>query len=71
MQQLYNKNMSRLQKNNNIVASEEVEKVIEKMESIPENKYEAQHPALAYLQQTSAKTEPDHLDNYVEVDPYK
>lgn len=63
--------MSRLQKKTTIVATEVVEKQIEEMESAPQEVYEAQHPALAYLKnmQTEAK-ETDHLDNYVEVDPY-
>ena len=62
--------MSSLKRKSAIVANEEVEKVIEEMESVPEQKYEAQHPALAYLKQVATETEPDHLDNYVEVDPY-
>ena len=45
--------MSSLRKKTAIVATEEVEKVIEEMESVPEQKYEAQHPALAYLKQVS------------------
>jgi len=64
-------NMSRLQKKTTIVATEEVEKVIEEMESVTEQKYEAQHPALAYLKQVKAVEEPDHLDNYVEVRPFE
>lgn len=63
--------MSSLRKKTSIVATEEVEKVIEEMESVPEQKYEAQHPALAYLKQVSTETEPDHLDNYVEVKPFE
>lgn len=63
--------MSRLQKNTAMVATEVVEKQIEEMESAPQEVYEAQHPALAYLKQVQMATEePDHLENYVEVDPY-
>ena len=62
--------MSSLKRKSTIVANEEVEKVLGNMESIPEQKYEAQHPALAYLQQKSIETEPDHLENYIEVNPY-
>jgi len=62
--------MSSLKRKSAIVANEEVEKVLEEMKSVPEQKYEAQHPALAYLQQMSDAVEPDHLDNYVEVHPY-
>jgi len=63
--------MSRLQKSTTIVAAEVVEKQIEEMESAPQEVYEAQHPALAFLKETKMATvEPDHLDNYVEVDPY-
>jgi len=62
--------MSSLRRKSDIVAHEEVEKVIEEMESVPEQKYEAQHPALAYLKHMASETESDHLDNYVEVDPY-
>lgn len=64
--------MSRLQKKTTIVATEIVEKQIEEMESAPQEVYEAQHPALAYLSQVKAAAaeEPDHLEKYVEVDPY-
>tara|TARA_B100000780_G_C21021463_1_gene409407 strand:+ start:542 stop:739 length:198 start_codon:yes stop_codon:yes gene_type:complete len=63
--------MSSLRKNNSIVATEEVEKVLEEMKSLPEQKYEAKHPALAYMKQVATETEPDHLDNYVEVRPFE
>tara|TARA_B110000858_G_scaffold197921_1_gene261538 strand:- start:1812 stop:1985 length:174 start_codon:yes stop_codon:yes gene_type:complete len=54
-----------------MVATEVVEKQIEEMESVPQEVYEAQHPALAYLKDVNASAvEPDHLDKYVEVDPY-
>ena len=62
--------MSSLRKKTTIVATEEVEKVLEEMQSVPEQMYEAQHPTLAYLKQVSTETEPDHLDNYVEVNPF-
>ena len=63
--------MSSLKKKTTIVATEEVEKVLEEMESVPEEKYEAQHPALAYLRQAAVQKESDHLDNYVEVKPFE
>lgn len=63
--------MSRLQRETAMVATEVVEKQIEEMESAPQEVYEAQHPALAYLKDVkAAAVEPDHLDKYVEVDPY-
>ena len=70
---MLNCKMSRLNKKPLIVATEIVEKQIEEMESAPQEVYEAQHPALAYLNQmkTAAAEEPDHLEQYVEVDPYK
>lgn len=64
--------MSRLQKKTTMVATEVVEQQIEELESVPQEVYEAQHPALAYLKEVklAAATE-DHLDNYVEVHPYE
>jgi len=54
-----------------MVATEVVEKQIEEMENTQTEVYEAQHPALAYLKQVQTATEErDHLDMYVEVDPY-
>lgn len=62
--------MSSLRKKTTIVATEEVEKAIEEMENVPGEKYEPQHPALAYLAQLSTEKKVDHLDNYVEVKPF-
>tara|TARA_B100001059_G_C17733633_1_gene527621 strand:+ start:639 stop:839 length:201 start_codon:yes stop_codon:yes gene_type:complete len=64
--------MSRLQKKTTMVATEVVEQQIEEMESVPQQVYEAQHPALAYLKEVKlAAAAEDHLDNYVEVHPYE
>lgn len=60
--------MSRLQNKAapTIVESEEFEE-----DQIKEVAYTPQHPSLAFHAELQARTEPDHLGNYVEVQPFE
>lgn len=40
-------------------------------EEEPVVEYEPQHPALAFHAQLQSQEKPDHLDNYVEVQPFE
>jgi len=59
--------MSRLQKNPapTMVVSEEFD---EKKE---EEEYSPQHPTLAFHAELKLQVNPDHLENYVEVQPFE
>ena len=38
--------------------------------TLKEQKYEPKHPQIAFMAEKAAKIKPDHLENYIEVDPF-
>jgi hypothetical protein len=60
--------MSRIQ-NNVAPTIIEPESFEEEQNFTPE--YQPEHPALAAYNTSTKVTKPDHLDNYVEVDPFE
>jgi hypothetical protein len=42
----------------------------EETEKTEEEEYKPQHPQLAFMEARGAEKKPDHLENYVEVDPF-
>lgn len=59
--------MSRIQKK--VTAIAEPESFEEEVAAVPE--YKPEHPALAAYQAVAVRAaKPDHLDNYIEVDPF-
>lgn len=45
--------------------------LFEEQTETEEEAYEPQHPTLAFHAQLQTQEKPDHLENYVEVDPYE
>jgi len=43
---------------------------LEGSKNIEEEAYKPQHPQLAFMEAQTTETNPDHLENYVEVDPF-
>ena len=45
--------------------------IFDEKSEVEEEAYEPQHPTLAFHAKLKTETKPDHLENYVEVDPYE
>lgn len=60
--------MSRIQRGSpqTVIEPEEFDET----KNIEEEEYKPQHPQLAFMEAQAAETKTDHLENYVEVDPF-
>ena len=69
--------MSRLNRNTSMIEQSMIEQsILEQSMSTEiadpvEPKYQAKHPALEHLKQLKTDEEIDHLEDYVEVEPFK
>ena len=60
--------MSRIQRGSPQTVIEPEE--FDESKNIEEEEYNPQHPQLAFMEARTVETKTDHLENYVEVDPF-